>query len=133
MVQNSKADPVDIHVGSKVRFRRKILGISQSKLAEGLGITFQQVQKYESGANRIGSSRLYQISQLLGVSIAFFFDDLPNEISSKTDDKNNSSDDNIDLEILDNKETLDLLRNYYSIKSQNVRKNINYLIRSITR
>lgn len=133
MVKNIKADPVDIHVGSKVRFRRKILGISQSKLAEGLGITFQQVQKYESGANRIGSSRLYQISQLLGVSIAFFFDDLPNEITNQNNVAMDNAEENMDLEILDNKETLDLLRNYYSIKSQHVRKNINYLIRSITR
>lgn len=66
--------PVDIHVGQRVRERRILLGLSQSKLAQALGITFQQVQKYEKGTNRVGSSRLFDISEALGVSIPYFFE-----------------------------------------------------------
>jgi transcriptional regulator with XRE-family HTH domain len=71
-------NPTDKHVGSRVRMRRMMLSMSQQKLADGLGLTFQQVQKYERGANRIGASRLQQISHLLQVPIAFFFEGAPN-------------------------------------------------------
>lgn len=75
---------MDIHVGSRVRLHRTLLGITQDKLGKALGLTFQQVQKYERGANRISSSRLYQISQILDVPISFFFDDMPKEIEGST-------------------------------------------------
>ncbi len=67
---------VDVHVGSRVRLRRLLLGMSQDKLGEELGVTFQQVQKYERGANRIGASRLYDVSRVLEVPVSFFFDGL---------------------------------------------------------
>lgn len=67
-------NPVDIHVGSRVRLRRLLIGMSQDKLGDELGVTFQQVQKYERGTNRIGASRLYQISRVLGVPVNFFFE-----------------------------------------------------------
>src|ERR1700722_11098995 len=70
-------NPIDRHVGSRVRMRRVILGMSQEKLGEALGLTFQQVQKYEKGANRIGASRLQQISRTLDVPPAFFFEGAP--------------------------------------------------------
>ena len=70
-------NPIDRHVGSRVRMRRVLLGMSQEKLGEALGLTFQQVQKYEKGTNRIGASRLQQISQSLNVPPAFFFDGAP--------------------------------------------------------
>lgn len=70
-------NPVDKHVGSRVRMRRMMIGMSQEKLGENLGITFQQIQKYEKGTNRIGASRLQHISTVLGVSISFFFDGIP--------------------------------------------------------
>ncbi|MEA2954661.1 MAG: hypothetical protein QOJ58_149 [Alphaproteobacteria bacterium] len=70
---------VDRHVGSRVRLRRMLLGLSQEKLGDALGLTFQQVQKYEKGTNRIGASRLQQISQFLKVEIAYFFEELPGE------------------------------------------------------
>ncbi len=73
-------NPIDVHVGNRVRLRRVMLGVSQEKLGEQLGLTFQQVQKYEKGANRIGASRLYKIAQALGVSVDFFFDELPEEL-----------------------------------------------------
>jgi len=69
--------PVDKYVGSRVRMRRKMLGMSQEKLADGLGLTFQQVQKYEKGANRIGASRLQQISHILQIPVPFFFEGAP--------------------------------------------------------
>lgn len=67
-------DQIDIHVGRRVKMRRVMLGMSQTDLAEGLGITFQQVQKYENGINRIGSSRLHRTADILGVPISFFFE-----------------------------------------------------------
>lgn len=70
-------NPVDKHVGSRVRMRRMMIGMSQEKLGENLGITFQQIQKYEKGTNRIGASRLQHISTVLGVSVSFFFDGIP--------------------------------------------------------
>jgi transcriptional regulator with XRE-family HTH domain len=74
MSEDKKPHPVDVHVGGRVRLRRTMLGISQDKLGEGLGLTFQQVQKYEKGVNRIGASRLFEISHLLNVPVQFFYD-----------------------------------------------------------
>lgn len=79
-----KPHPVDVHVGSRVRLRRILLGMNQSKLGNALGITFQQVQKNERGANRIGSSRLYELSQILDVPVSFFFDDMPKDVAGET-------------------------------------------------
>src|ERR1700678_1752014 len=70
-------NPIDKHVGSRVRMRRMMLGMSQEKLGDALGLTFQQVQKYEKGTNRIGASRLQQISHILQVPVAFFFEGAP--------------------------------------------------------
>lgn len=70
-------NPIDVHVGSRIRMRRMMLGMSQEKLADGLGLTFQQVQKYEKGANRVGASRLQAISAILNVPVSFFFEDAP--------------------------------------------------------
>jgi transcriptional regulator with XRE-family HTH domain len=72
-----RPNPIDVHVGSRVRLQRMLLGISQEKLGERLGLTFQQVQKYEKGVNRIGASRLFDLSQVLGVPVQFFYDDAP--------------------------------------------------------
>ena len=72
-------NPIDVHVGSRVRMRRMLVGLSQEKLGERLGLTFQQVQKYEKGSNRVSASRLYQMAQILGVPVQFFFEDLPEQ------------------------------------------------------
>ena len=74
-----KPNPIDIHVGSRIRLRRTMLGMSQEKLGESLGITFQQIQKYEKGTNRVGASRLQNISDILNVPVSFFFEDAPGE------------------------------------------------------
>lgn len=71
---------IDVHVGSRLRTRRIIVGMSQEKLGDQLGLTFQQIQKYEKGLNRIGASRLYAISRIMGTSIQYFFEDLPSDI-----------------------------------------------------
>ncbi|PII39734.1 Cro/Cl family transcriptional regulator [Sinorhizobium meliloti CCBAU 01290] len=80
MIENKKKpNPIDIHVGSRIRLRRTMLGMSQEKLGESLGITFQQIQKYEKGTNRVGASRLQNISQILNVPVSFFFEDAPGD------------------------------------------------------
>ena len=72
-----RPNPIDVHVGGRVRFRRMLLGMSQEKLGERLGLTFQQVQKYEKGINRIGASRLFELANVLGVEVQFFYDEAP--------------------------------------------------------
>lgn len=78
-------DPVDVYVGGKVRTRRKMLGISQTKLGQEIGVTFQQLQKYEKGQNRIGSSRLFQLSVILDVPVQWFFDNCPGHPAANDD------------------------------------------------
>src|SRR5579859_7542043 len=84
MVAKKAPNPIDKHVGSRVRMRRMMLGMSQEKLGDSLGLTFQQVQKYEKGANRIGASRLQQISHILQVPVAFFFEGAPQSPGQQT-------------------------------------------------
>lgn len=77
MASKKSPNPIDVHVGSRVRLRRMMLGMSQEKLGEALGITFQQIQKYEKGTNRVGASRLQHIATVLKVPVSFFFEDAP--------------------------------------------------------
>ena len=79
---SGKPNPVDVHVGGRVRLRRTLLGMSQEKLGEAIGLTFQQVQKYERGANRIGASRLWDLSRVLDCSMSFFFEDMDEATAS---------------------------------------------------
>src|ERR1700686_1182510 len=74
--KSDKPNPTDVHVGARVRLRRTLLGMSQEKLGDAIGLTFQQVQKYERGANRVGASRLFDLSRVLDVPVSFFFDDI---------------------------------------------------------
>ena len=80
--KESRPSPIDVHVGSRIRLRRTLLGMSQERLGEALGLTFQQVQKYERGVNRVGASRLFDLSRVLDVPISFFFDDMPDSLAS---------------------------------------------------
>lgn len=77
MLNKKSPNPIDVHVGSRVRLRRMMLGMSQEKLGDALGITFQQIQKYEKGTNRIGASRLQHIARVLTIPVSFFFEDAP--------------------------------------------------------
>ena len=76
-------DPIDVHVGQRLRLRRNILGISQQKLGNSVGLTFQQIQKYERGTNRMGASRLYQFCRILKIPVSFFFENIPAECESE--------------------------------------------------
>ena len=80
--KDPRPSPIDAHVGSRIRLRRTLRGMSQERLGEALGLTFQQVQKYEWGVNRVGASRLFDLSRVLDVSISFFFDDMPEQVAS---------------------------------------------------
>jgi transcriptional regulator with XRE-family HTH domain len=118
-------DPIDIHVGAKVRTRRSLLGMSQERLAAALGITFQQVQKYETGTNRMGASRLYNISRVLGVPVAYFFDGMALAISGAASLQVAEKSASNDLTtLLERKETVDLLRAYYAIDDETLRKHL---------
>lgn len=98
--------PVDVHVGKRIRHRRWMVGMTQQQLADSVGIKFQQIQKYETGMNRVSASRLWDISRTLGVQIGFFFEGLTGEGAGEA---NPASD------ILANKEAMELVRAYYSI------------------
>lgn len=124
-----RPNPIDVHVGSRVRLRRTLLGMSQEKLGEALGLTFQQIQKYERGANRIGSSRLYKISQILEVPVQFFFDDMPDDALDGSD--LGGGDDDVGADAMSRRETLELMRAYYKISDKKVRKGIFELVKSV--
>jgi|TARA_B100000674_G_scaffold3843_3_gene3176 transcriptional regulator with XRE-family HTH domain len=108
--------------------------MSQEKLGEAIGLTFQQVQKYERGANRVGASRLYDLSRVLEVPVSFFFDDMPDEISSKSVHERremSESPDPFDNDPMNRRETLELVRAYYRITDPNQRKKIFELVKSM--
>ena len=100
--------PVDVHVGKRIRHRRWLVGMTQQQLAERVGIKFQQIQKYETGANRVSASRLWDIADALEVPVSFFFEGLNEEEEAKTSSKSPA-------DILGDKEALDLVRSYYAI------------------
>ena len=132
----ARPNPIDVHVGSRVRLRRTLLGMSQEKLGEALGLTFQQVQKYERGANRIGSGRLYHLSKVLDVPVSFFFDDLPESQGGSTVPSNLSGMsetpvETFEAEAMSRRETLELVRAYYRITDQAVRKRMFELVKAI--
>ncbi len=125
--------PVDVHIGARVRMRRKLLGMTQTKLGDALGLTFQQVQKYERGANRIGSSRLYDLSRVFDVSIEHFFEDMPPEVAAiSLAPKGRGRKKKLpsyEPNPMAKPETLELVRAYYNIKNEDVRKRLRELTR----
>ena len=120
-----KPDPIDVHVGQRVRARRQVLGLSQSQLGAELGVTFQQVQKYERGTNRIGSSRLFRISRVLDVPISYFFDEYSGEVSGRAMDAVGEAGG------VPRRETDELVRAYYRIREPRLRKQLLGLARMI--
>ncbi len=121
-------DPVDVHVGHRVRGRRTLLGMNQSAIAEALGLTFQQVQKYERGANRISAGKLWNLTQVLDVPVSFFFDDMPADQADRT-----SSDNGHDRDPLLKRETLEFVRAYYRITDPNARKRVYELVKALAK
>ncbi len=129
-----KPSPVDVHVGARVRLRRKLLGMTQTGLGNALGLTFQQVQKYEKGANRIGSSRLYDLARVFDVPVGHFFEDIPAEfaVSSPAKGRGRSKKPSRhELDPMTKRETLELVRAYYKIEDVGVRKGVYQLIKGV--
>ena len=124
-------NPVDIHVGSRVRLRRTLLGMSQEKLGEALGLTFQQVQKYERGTNRIGSSRLFQLSKILDVPVSFFFDDMAGEGGAPAGGFAEPGQSSFEHDQMNKRETLESVRAYYRITDPQVRRRMFDLMKSL--
>ena len=120
--------PIDVHVGSRVRLRRTLLGMSQEKLGEAIGLTFQQVQKYERGMNRISASKLWKLSNVLDVPVSYFFDDLgvdeDGQVPALTGGEPSGSSDTLALDPMAKRETLELVRAYYKISDPLVRRRL---------
>jgi transcriptional regulator with XRE-family HTH domain len=133
MIENKKKpNPIDIHVGSRIRLRRTMLGMSQEKLGESLGITFQQIQKYEKGTNRVGASRLQNISSILNVPVSFFFEDAPGEHSGAlTGGMSEASSSNYVVDFLSSSEGLQLNRAFVKITDPKVRRKVVELVKAL--
>ena len=128
-------DPVDVHVGMRLRLRRNLLGLSQEQIGRATGLTFQQIQKYERGTNRMGSSRLFQLASLLSVPVSYFFEELkeaetpgfaeepqaPLELGGRNE-----------ADMFSRRETLELIRAYYKINDPKQRRKVYELIKSMS-
>ncbi len=129
-------NPVDVHVGSRIRLRRMMIGMSQERLGERLGLTFQQVQKYEKGANRVGASRLFAISRILEVPVEFFFADMPDSIAQgdgNTVKKGMSEPDETSfvMDFVSSSEGLQLNTAFKKIGNQETRRKIVDLVKTL--
>ena len=130
-------NPIDVHVGARLKLRRTLLGISQEKLAGSIAITFQQIQKYERGINRIGASRLFDLASVLDVSVDYFFDEMPAQVAGQSPARRNGAAVEAGTEpgydMMARRETLELVRAYYQIGNEGVRKRLFEMTNSIAR
>jgi transcriptional regulator with XRE-family HTH domain len=126
-------NPVDVHVGRRLRLRRTLLGMSQEKLGEAIGLTFQQVQKYERGSNRIGASRLFDLSRVLDVPVGFFFDEMSEEVAARSPGQSRGQVEpvNVAPSPMAKRETLELVRAYYKIHNSAVRKRLFEMVKAL--
>ncbi|MBI2234153.1 MAG: helix-turn-helix transcriptional regulator [Micavibrio aeruginosavorus] len=130
-------DAIDIHVGARIRLRRSVLGLSQDNLAEALGITFQQIQKYERGTNRVSASRLYQLSQLLDVAPNFFFEGFNEKAPTRAYGLSDNRQEDFrwledgEGDLMERKETIELVRTYYQVQDEATRRNFVKMLRSL--
>jgi transcriptional regulator with XRE-family HTH domain len=128
-------NPIDVHVGARVRLRRTLLGMSQEKLGDAIGLTFQQVQKYERGANRVGASRLYDLSRVLDVPVSFFFDDIDPGIARAAESEPGGTEESAigryEPDPMMRRETLELVRAYYRIPDIQIRRRLFDLTKAI--
>jgi transcriptional regulator with XRE-family HTH domain len=135
----AKTHNVDIHVGTRVRQRRTLLGMSQTKLGDAVGLTFQQIQKYERGANRIGSSRLFEFAKVLDVPVSHFFEEMPaNALSGRPMSgrgrksfAETATPFEEEKDPLIKRETLELVRAYYKIREARVRRRIFEMVKAL--
>ncbi len=123
------ANAIDAHVGGRLRQRRVLLGLSQERLGSAVGLTFQQIQKYERGTNRIGASRLYQFCEILGVPVGYFFEELPSGMV-KSGVPIAALPETEEADPMTRRETLQLARAYYSIPDERVRKRIFEMVKA---
>lgn len=136
-------NPIDVHVGNRIRLRRTLLGLSQEKLASLLGLTFQQVQKYERGTNRVGASRLWDIGKVLEVPVSFFYEDMDKEVASQSPRMFSLPDsspvcfaeeiENFDVDPMNRQETLELVKAYYKIQNRKAARHLFELIVSMSK
>jgi len=137
MASEGFPNPIDVHVGGRIRLQRILLGISQMALAEAIGLTFQQVQKYEKGANRVSSSRLVDMANALGVSVSYFFEEMTAEVQKQTPSalmitKQRPEIDQ-ERDPLARRETLELVRAYYRITDPVVRKRLGDMVKALAK
>jgi transcriptional regulator with XRE-family HTH domain len=128
-----KPNPTDVHVGSRIRLRRNMLGMSQEKLGENLGITFQQIQKYEKGTNRVGASRLQAISEILGVPVSFLFEDAPGHEGSPPRGFADDGSAAFAVDFCTSAEGLQLNRAFVKISDSRVRRRIIDLVKALAK
>lgn len=121
--------PIDILVGQRLKLRRTILGLSQTEVANTIDVTFQQIQKYERGANRISASTLYRFAIALGVSVSYFFEDAPKTSEDATTAENAL----FDPATMSTRETLEMVRAYYRIAIPDIRRRVFELVKSLTK
>lgn len=124
--------PTDVHVGLRIRQRRALLGMSQTTLAKAVGLTFQQIQKYENGANRTGASRLYEFARVLDVPVSHFFDGL-DASATKPKGRLPRHSKTADHPINTKRETLELVRAYYKIRQADVRDHMRRMIEALAK
>jgi transcriptional regulator with XRE-family HTH domain len=111
--------PIDLHVGKKLRQRRRLLGMTQQKLADAVAIRFQQIQKYESGANRVSASRLWSLAKALDVPVSYFYEGVEeNVVSSDVERPKNGAGHSAPADAFQNKEAIDLVRAYYNLNEE---------------
>ncbi|MBM3546710.1 MAG: helix-turn-helix transcriptional regulator [Alphaproteobacteria bacterium] len=130
---DGKGHPIDVHVGQRVRLRRTLLGWSQERLAQALGLNFQQVQKYERGANRIGASRLFDLSRVLDVPVSFFFDDMPGEAAQPPAGGAAETASEYEADPMARRETRGLVDAYWEISEPDVRRRVFELTKALAR
>ncbi len=126
--------PVDVHVGARLRVRRTLLGMTQTELGDHLGVSFQQMQKYEQGTNRISASRLFALSQVLDVPVEYFFDDMPAAVAASSPAQGGGKakkPPGYEPDPMATRETLELVRAYYKIEDADVRKRLYELTKAL--
>jgi transcriptional regulator with XRE-family HTH domain len=123
-----KADQVDLHVGRRLRLRRLVLGMSQRQLGDAVGLIYQQIQKYERGVDRVSASGLYRFARILNVPVGYFFKGLPHDVG---DGGKAAARDGADDHMLQQRETLELIRAYHGIAGRKRRREVYELIRSL--
>ncbi|MAW81322.1 MAG: transcriptional regulator [Parvularcula sp.] len=129
--KRSGPHPIDVYVGSRVKLRRMILGMSQEMLGKSLGLTFQQIQKYEKGVNRIGASRMFELSQLLEVPVQFFYDGFGGAAAKSVNGFAEDGDGEAVMDLVNSPEGVQLCRYFSEIKDLDVRKKVLDLVKSI--